>query len=86
MTTLAPRSLLASLGRHLVAALNAWSYAIAAPRAERRRRDAQARARHRPLRRRPRSHTALAYDLGRLSPLPSATKKPPHAVAFSSWP
>ena len=42
MTTLAPRSLLASLGRHLVAALNAWSYAIARSRAERRRRDAKA--------------------------------------------
>lgn len=42
MTTLAPRSLLATLGRHLVAALNAWSYAIARSRAERRRREAQA--------------------------------------------
>lgn len=42
MTVLAPRSLLATLGRHLVAALNAWSYAIARSRAERRRREAQA--------------------------------------------
>lgn len=42
MTALAPRSLLAALGRNVVAALNAWSYAIARSHAERRRRAAQA--------------------------------------------
>lgn len=42
MTALAPRTLLAALGRNLVAGLNAWSYGIARSRAERRRREAQA--------------------------------------------
>jgi hypothetical protein len=42
MTDLAPRSLLATLGRRLVAALNAWSYSIARSHADRRRRAAQA--------------------------------------------
>jgi len=42
MSALAPRSLLASLGRNVMAALNAWSYAIARSHADRRRRKAQA--------------------------------------------